>query len=315
MPQRVSSQPQGPPDRYIGLIFLVIAAAMALPLLSGCAMQPSKGLQLVGSEFFFAPDTIVETGKGAAIDTDALIENLSAAPMVFVGEKHTNVDHHQFQLETIKRLHARNGRLVVAMEMFDRTYQNVLDDWSQNRLTEEAFLRRSHWRANWKFNYALYKPILDYLRKEKIRLVGLNIPFHIPRKVFIGGLDSLTPADQRLLPKTIDTTQPDHRKYLNDTFKEHRFHAKANFEYFYEAQCLWEDTMAETVDRHLEDGTQMVVIIGNGHILRHFGVPDRAARRSGKAFKTIYQADVDETMAPADADFIRVGRPDERAPR
>ena len=52
------------------------------------------------------------------------------------------------------------------------------------------------------------------------------------------------------------------------------------------AQCVWEDTMAASVARNLEDDI-MVVLAGSGHIIHKFGIPDRSFRRTGVPFRSI----------------------------
>jgi uncharacterized iron-regulated protein len=62
--------------------------------------------------------------------------------------------------------------------------------------------------------------------------------------------------------------------YLEQVFNQHHVKEIESFEFFYTAQCVWEDTMAESVALNLEDD-QMIVRTGNGHIIRKFGIPDR----------------------------------------
>ena len=77
------------------------------------------------------------------------------------------------------------------MEMFDHTYQDVLDMWSAGELDQKDFLKKSHWYANWRFDFSLYREILEFIKENHIRLVALNIPSHIPPKIREGGIDNL----------------------------------------------------------------------------------------------------------------------------
>ena len=78
-----------------------------------------------------------------------------------------------------------------------------------------------------------------------------------------------------------------------------------NFDFFYEAQCVWEDTMAASVALNMKDDL-MIVIAGNGHIIRKFGIPDRAFRRTGAEFRTIFQATAGGEIESDYADYIWV---------
>jgi uncharacterized iron-regulated protein len=168
------------------------------------------------------------------------------------------------------------------------------------------FLQQVHWYANWRYNDALYKDILLYIQTHKLRLTGLNIPFCLPPKIAIGGLDSLSDAERAQLPATIDTTDERHRAYVEKIFKQHHIQGREDFEHFYAAQCAWEDGMAQAVAQHAGDD-MMVVLIGNGHIIYKFGVPNRAFKRNGASFRTIFLATPGEDIDRQAADFIWVG--------
>ena len=133
-----------------------------------------------------------------------MLADLLTAAVVYVGEKHTSAAHHAVQLQLLRALHHQSPRLAVAMEMFDRSYQPVLDRWSAGQLDEDGFLRSTHWYANWRFDYALYREILAYVRDHRLRLVALNLPFNIPPKIRVGGIEHLSPYEKGFLPVEIE---------------------------------------------------------------------------------------------------------------
>jgi membrane-associated protease RseP (regulator of RpoE activity) len=63
------------------------------------------------------------------------------------------------------------------------------------------------------------------------------------------------------------------------------------FEHFYQAQCLWDEGMAETLSQFLNSpegaGKTAVVIAGSGHIRFDFGIPKRFYRRTPIPYHTI----------------------------
>jgi uncharacterized iron-regulated protein len=144
--------------------------------------------------------------------------------------------------------------------------------------------------------------------------VGLNIPFHIPPKIALGGIDSLTSADAVFLPQQIDTDDEAHRQYVQEIFEKHARFGPGNFEYFYAAQCVWEDIMAESIAARLDDGI-MVVLVGNGHIIEKFGVPNRAVARTGASMRTVYLAESGRQVDLGAGDFIWVTAPSARGHR
>jgi uncharacterized iron-regulated protein len=237
----------------------------------------------------FKPGTIISAETGMPVAFETLIDDLSLARVVYVGEVHTNPAHHEVQLKVLKALYAENPDLTVGMEMFDHTYQPVLDQWSAGELELEIFLEKVHWYANWRYNIDLYKDILLFIKENRLRLVGLNLPTYIPSRIRVGGIDNLSEADKQHLPEHIDLSNTAHRAYTRSVFDRHHQMIKGNFDYFYAAQCVWEDTMAEAVAENLKN-SRMVVLAGNGHIIQKFGVPDRAYARNQAPFKTVYTA-------------------------
>ena len=77
------------------------------------------------------------------------------------------------------------------------------------------------------------------------------------------------------------------------------------FEYFHQAQILWDETMAESIAAFLADRPdyRLVVLAGNGHLAFGSGIPKRAYRRTGKEY-AIVLPDPGEPLEPELADFI-----------
>jgi uncharacterized iron-regulated protein len=290
----------------LSAIFLLVVAGA-----SGCAVTP-KTLSIKGNPTRLMENTILKTDTASVVSRQQMIADLAQARVVYVGESHTSASHHAIQLEVIQALAETTPNLAVGMEMFDHTYQAVLDRWVAGELDETAFLQQTHWYANWRFDFGLYRDILEFAKEKGLRVIALNLPFQIPPKIRVGGIASLSEADRRHLPAVIDTTDADHRAYLEAIFDLHVFSGRDTFDFFYEAQCTWEDTMAEAVAANLGTGS-MVVLAGNGHIIRKFGIPNRAYARSGAPFKTVYLAPVGGEAELSWADYLWV-TPDQRMP-
>ncbi len=283
-------------------------------ILSACTMKPAL-IKIEGIDRPLAADTIVDSRSGQPITFDQLVQQLGQVRVVYVGESHTDPTHHQIQLRIIRALADQGVDIRVGMEMFDHTYQPVLDLWSAANLQWDEFLKKTHWYANWRFDDSLYKDILAYIQKRHLKLIGLNIPFCLPPKIAVGGLENLSELDRAELPKQIDTTQAEHRAYVEKIYeRHHQMKGRGDFEYFYEAQCAWEDGMAKAIADNLDQAT-MVALVGNGHIVRKFGIPDRAFRRSKAPFRTVYLAAPQMTVSTADGDFIWITPAEGGSPR
>ncbi len=296
-----------PPLKLPAAVKLLAAFALAGLFWKGCAVTPVN-LTIRDTDQQFAADTIISAQTRSAVSYEDMLADLKQVQVVFVGETHTNAAHHHIQARIIQSLHADRADLTVGMEMFDHRYDPVLARWSAGELDREAFVRKTHWyvrRAGWGFDFDLYAPIFDTVRDNGIRLVGLNVPGWIPSKISKSGLDNLLPDERQLLADHIDTQNAEHRAYVEGIFNANPHHKIASFDFFYEAQCAWEDTMAASIVRKMGDGP-MAVVIGNGHIIRKFGVPDRVYARSQVSLRTVYLASVGSEVDWDYADYIWV---------
>ena len=244
---------------FTGLTGLVLWFVIMMSLPWGCAVTPAKKVYIEDLSQEFEEGTIISTGLGKIVAFDEMLADLNDCRITYVGEKHTNAGHHDIQLKIIRAVFSENPNMTVGMEMFDHTYQDVLDSWSAGRLNERTFLRKVHWYANWRYDYSLYRGILEYIRENNIRLVGLNIPFHIPRKIRVGGIENLRDDEKDKLPREIDTSNMAHREYLREIFGHHHFRGEVDFEDFYMAQAAWEDAMAEKVALNLNNSAMVVL--------------------------------------------------------
>jgi uncharacterized iron-regulated protein len=268
-------------------------------------MEGMDQLKVEGMDQPLAAGAILDCSRGETIPFEQLIHKLAQVRVVYVGEQHTDRNHHEIQLRIIRALVEKGENVRVGMEMFDHTYAAVLDQWSAGDLDWKTFLKKSHWYANWRYDDALYRDILEYIQKQHLKLIGLNIPFWIPPKIATGGLDSLSAYERAQLPQTIDTTQARHRAFVKKIYDAHHFKGREDFEDFYAAQCAWEDGMAQAVADNLGQAT-MVVLVGNGHIEGKFGIPDRAFKRTQAPFATVCLTTPGAPLSRADADFIWV---------
>ncbi len=236
-------------------------------------------------------------------DFEALIDKIEDSRAIFVGEQHTKYANHVNQLRIIKALKERGKDLAIGMEMFQKPYQKYLDQYIAGEIDEKEMLEKTEYLKRWKYDYALYRPILRYAKKEKIKIVALNIPREISNKVAKKGIDSLTKKEAAQLPDSMDFTNLVYEEYMRMIFEAHAKKSFKNFENFYYAQVLWDETMAQGVAEYLKRNPkkQMVVLAGNGHLRFGYGIPDRVKRRGIDSYKIVLQND---KLKPKIADFI-----------
>ena len=239
---------------------------------------------------------ILDLKKNEFIDFETLIKRMPKTGVVYVGETHDNPLHHEIQNKVLRALYEDNRKVAVGMEMFHRPFQKHLDDYTAGKISEMEMLEKTEYPRRWGFDWSMYRPMVTFARENKLKVVGLNALKEISSKVARQGLKALTAEERASLPETIDTSDADHRAFVWERFKGHMSNpmvpfTEKDFPTFYESQCVWEDTMADSIDRYFKamkkPAGRMVIIVGSGHVLYRFGIPKRANRRTGLPYQSI----------------------------
>ena len=218
--------------------------------------------------------------------SDALKE-LAKANVVYLGETHDNPEDHKIQLQIIQALQQRNPKkIAIAMEMFQHPYQDILNRYLAGELSEQELVAQSQYNQRWGYPWEYYAPILRFAKEKQLPVIALNIPAQITRTVARAGLESLTQAQLLLIPplKEIRTDNIEYRQLLAKSFGQHQHSGHGNnsgFERFFQAQVVWDETMAAGIAKFLQTNTRdrVVVLAGQGHIIYNYGIPSRVAKR------------------------------------
>jgi uncharacterized iron-regulated protein len=242
------------------------------------------------------------------------LPQLSQARIVFIGEYHDNYAHHQNQLHLIQQLHKKAPPIAIGMEMFQKPFQSVLDAYISGEIDEKTMLQKSEYFSRWGYDYLLYRPIMIYAKTHHIPLIALNLPKEITKHISKNGLASLSKSEKAPLPKSLDFTDTAYKQRLLALFSDPK-HLQAmpkkhrpNPEYLYQAQILWDETMAERAATYLQTHpeTIMILLAGNGHLEYRVGIPNRVKRRIALPMQTILQ---DSDKSPHKADHYLSPKP------
>jgi uncharacterized iron-regulated protein len=277
--------------------WILIPAWLTMVLVWGCAPI----MEEVKKEY--RPGEIIDGGTPRILSIFQLTDCLGKVPVVFVGEEHDNQQHHALQLEIISHLYQRGTSLSIGLEMFPRESQSILDRWIRGEMNEQAFQKEIEWDRVWGYPFNLYREILVFARDHGIRLAALNAPRELVNKVAKKGLAGLNPSERLRIAKDIKLDDQTQRQLIYQQFLKHPL-VSYNFDYFYEAQRTWDETMAETLAK-LFDNIQtaphtVVVLAGINHMNRRLGIPEAFARRTGLTFAILIPATPDHL-----ADLIR----------
>ena len=215
-----------------------------------------------------------------------ILQELVKANVVYLGETHNSPEDHKAQLEILQALHQQNPKIAIAMEMFQRPFQDVLDQYLAGKITEAQLVEQSEYDKRWGFPWEYYAPILRLAKVNQLPVLALNTPTEVTRKVARSGLESLTTDERQYIPpfSEIRTDNADYRKMAQEVYEQHHQAGHGNstsFERFFTAQVLWDETMAEKIAQFVKanPGYQVVVLAGKSHIVYGYGIPSRVARR------------------------------------
>lgn len=239
----------------------------------------------------------------SAVTLDQVVDSIADKKVIYIGENHNRYEHHLVQLYILEALHKQGIKLAIGMEMFERGQQQALDDYIAGAIDEKTFLRQSRYYEVWNINYLLYKDIIDFAKNNQITIVGLNIERKIVSKVSKEGISSLSDEEKQKLPSQMDLTDEKYKKWLEKVFERHNGSGK--LDNFYQAQVLWDETMAETAYNFMKKNPNrtFVILAGGGHIAYDSGIPSRLYRRNKVPYATVVNAACKE-LGRGIADFI-----------
>jgi uncharacterized iron-regulated protein len=167
-----------------------------------------------GIEAAALPYTVLDARTGHQVDTAAFWERLAGQRAVCVGEEHPNPHHHWVQLEVVRRMAKQWKQIALGMEMFQRPFQGVLDDYAEHRIDAAALRSRAGWEDRWGYDFALYAPIIDAAVGAHGALIALNAAKELTKKVSHHGLESLT-ADERKAVPQLELNDAAHRAWFD----------------------------------------------------------------------------------------------------
>jgi uncharacterized iron-regulated protein len=215
-----------------------------------------------------------------------ILQELVKADVVYLGETHDSPEDHQAQLYILQTLYQQNQKIAIALEMFQRPYQNVIDRYLAGEIAEEQLVEQSEYEERWGFPWEYYAPILRFARANQLPVIALNAPTEVTRKVARSGLESLTAPERKYIPplSEIRTDNAEYRQMMQKFYAQHHQAGHGNsssFERFFTAQVLWDETMADAIAQFIKakPDYQVVVLAGKGHIVYGYGIPSRVARR------------------------------------
>ena len=295
---------------YLKPVILLPVIIIVFTIMYGCAGTKTYAPTMAfveGISGHLRMGQILDLRAGKVLSFEKFIDQIMLNDLIFIGEVHDNPEHHLIHVQILQALVDRCGPVNIAMEFFPRTRQRSIDRYLQGELTEAEFLKETEWKNAWGFDYSFYRSIMLLAKHNGSRVLAINIPRDIVKKVARHGLKSLDKTERDRLPKVIDLNNEAHRAHVRDAYEKHNHRVLKKFDYFYEAQCMWEDGMAHNLAEYLRgDKRKAIVFTGNGHIINKFGIPTRTIKRLPISMVTIMPFPLSENVVikKETADYI-----------
>lgn len=232
----------------------VLLAAVLVPFLQSPAL-PAGHPTVVASSY--VPQRVFDTRRNAFGDFESMVADLARADAVFVGEQHDDPNTHRLELAIVEGLTRRGVPVVIAMEMFERDTQGVIERYAAGTITEEQFLKESR---PWPRYATDYRPLIEFARAHKLPIVASNIPRRIAADVGKSGLSVIDGlgADRSLAARDIEC--PTSGSYYKRFLEAMGGHGGATPNFFY-AQCVKDETMGEAVADAFKKATDRVTVV------------------------------------------------------
>lgn len=284
-----------------------IFALCLLGLLGACASTGSR---------------IVVPGSDQPATVDAVAAAVVDADLVALGELHQTPGVHRTHHALLRAMYARRPDMVIAMEMFERDVQTVLLQYLNGLIDEDEFRAKSR---PWP-NYARdYRPVIEFAKQRGLMVLAANAPRPLATKAAKEGLDAV--MGDKHLARTTSAPQDGYWESFQEMMAGHGgMLGEDGMARFYAAQCLKDDTMAESIADHLKgfepDRRPLAVLIcGRAHSDHGWGTVQRVVERMpGIEVRVLSAETVDDPateVVAADgdvADFVVVAQEPQRDP-
>lgn len=260
--------------------------ARALALVLGCACMTAT---LAGQSY--VPNRVYDTARGAFTDFESMMASLVWSDVVLVGEQHDDPNTHRLELAVLEGLARRNRSVIVSMEMFERDVQEPLDQFQRGQLTEGEFLKTSR---PWPRYATDYKPLVDFAVARNWPIVAANVPRPLASEVAKSGLDVLASRtgdarQQFARDLSCSAGDPYFTRFVSamgghPTAGSNADEAARTNERYFQAQCLKDETMAESIAQALAaaNSTSKAMVAhynGSFHTDYGQGTAERVRRR------------------------------------
>jgi len=211
--------------------------------------------------------------KGFLYDMEDSFDILMDYGVIFIGEEHESRVSHNAELTILKGLAGRDSKLVLALEMFERDVQDILDAYLRGTIPEDKFLEQAR---PWPNYLEDYRPLIEFAKKKGIPVIAANVPRRAAAAVAMANKVSpdVMGEDSIYLSKKLHLKSKEYYKHFISSLEEMPHSAPMkdmNVDGLYKAQVLKDAVMAASIEPFLDRRT--LFCCGHFHSDYHLGIP------------------------------------------
>ncbi|HEY6220160.1 MAG TPA: ChaN family lipoprotein [Gemmatimonadaceae bacterium] len=194
------------------------------------------------------------------VSLDELAAAATRFDVLVFGEQHDDPETHFAEFALLQGIGGRRSGVALSMEMFERDVQPALSSYLRGETSETEFLAQSR---PWERYATDYRPMVQLARARGWPVIAANVPRPIASAVSRKGLsaiDTLSATSRAWAAKEFVCA---HDGYYDRFAEEMKGHSAgggpptaadvaqmaAMTDKFYEAQCVKDETMAESIAR------------------------------------------------------------------
>ena len=237
---------------------------------------------------------IEDLRTGRRLMPEALLARLASAPLVLVGEKHDNPDHHALQLWLLRGLARERAQGSLLLEMLNPDQQSKVDA-VQQRLRQgerlENLPRQLGWQQGWA--WSLYGPLVSYALPQPYPLLAANLDrdeimaIYRSKPVLSGEASTVASVQEALL----DDIRESHCGLLPE----------AQLPAMLAVQQQRDRRMAE---RLLAAPAPALLLAGGFHVRKDLGIPLHMKDLAGIEPVVLMLAEAGRTVSAEQADYV-----------
>ncbi|OGQ01664.1 MAG: hypothetical protein A2026_10590 [Deltaproteobacteria bacterium RBG_19FT_COMBO_46_12] len=211
--------------------------------------------------------------KGVLYDLEDSFDILMDYHVIFIGEEHESRLSHNAELTILKGLAKRDSNLALALEMFERDVQDILDAYLKKKISERKFLKQSR---PWPNYLEDYRPLIEFAKKKGLPVIAANVPRRAAAAVSMA--NKISPdalgEDRVYLPKIAYLKSKEYyKRFVSSMEKMPHFTPMKGMKVdgLYKAQVLKDAVMAASVEPFLD--RRILFCCGHFHSDYHLGIP------------------------------------------